>query len=94
MLNLPNSELGTVSVKKQVEKKKGLIIDQTSLSFVLCYNFASQESLDLVTPQSQDASLLLSPPCSSTLISSPAAEHPQTESEKMDAHLLKKMAFR
>lgn len=54
----------------------------------------SQESLDLVTPQSQDASLLLSPPCSSTLISSPAAEHPQTESEKMDAHLLKKMAFR
>lgn len=55
---------------------------------------ASQESLDLVTPQSQDASRLLPPPHSSTLLSSSAEEHPQTESEKMDAHLLKKMAFR
>ncbi|KAM9735053.1 roquin-2 isoform 2-T5 [Menidia menidia] len=57
----------------------------------------SQESLDLATPQSQDASHLLPPPCSSPLLPSPAEEHPQTEAlmtEKMDAHLLKKMAFR
>lgn len=54
----------------------------------------SQESLDLVTPQSQDASRLLPPPHSSTLLSSSVEERPQTESEKMDAHLLKKMAFR
>ncbi|XP_045922510.1 roquin-2 isoform X4 [Micropterus dolomieu] len=57
----------------------------------------SQESLDLATPQSQDASHLLPPPCSSPLLSSPVEEHPQTEgplTEKMDAHLLKKMAFR
>ncbi|KAM3599288.1 uncharacterized protein V6R79_003243 [Siganus canaliculatus] len=56
----------------------------------------SQESLDLATGQSQDASHLL-PPCSSPLVSSPVEEHPRTEStssEKMDAHLLKKMAFR
>ncbi|XP_074473159.1 roquin-2 isoform X1 [Sebastes fasciatus] len=57
----------------------------------------SQESLDLATPQSQDASHLRPPPCSSPLLSSPVEEHPQTEgpsTEKMDAHLLKKMAFR
>uniref|UniRef100_A0A671X6M5 RING-type E3 ubiquitin transferase n=1 Tax=Sparus aurata TaxID=8175 RepID=A0A671X6M5_SPAAU len=57
----------------------------------------SQESLDLATPQSQDASHLLPPPCSSPLLSSPVEDHPQTEgpsSEKIDAHLLKKMAFR
>ncbi|XP_033503265.1 roquin-2 isoform X1 [Epinephelus lanceolatus] len=57
----------------------------------------SQESLDLATPQSQDASHLLPPPCSSPLLASPVEEHSQTEgpsSEKMDAHLLKKMAFR
>ncbi|KAM4527824.1 roquin-2 isoform 3-T7 [Odontesthes bonariensis] len=57
----------------------------------------SQDSLDLATPQSQDASHLLPPPCSSPLLQSPAEEHPQTEglmTEKMDAHLLKKMAFR
>ncbi|XP_072227381.1 roquin-2 isoform X3 [Leuresthes tenuis] len=48
----------------------------------------SQDSLDLATSQSQDASHLLP---------SPAEEHPQTEglmTEKIDAHLLKKMAFR
>lgn len=59
--------------------------------------FGSQESLDLATPQSQDASHLLPPPCSSPLLASPVEEHSQTEgpsSEKMDAHLLKKMAFR
>lgn len=41
---------------------------------------------------SQDASRLLPPPCSS-----PGVELPQTEglaSNKLDAHLLKKMAFR
>ncbi|XP_035463942.2 roquin-2 isoform X2 [Scophthalmus maximus] len=57
----------------------------------------SQESLDLVTPQSQDASHLLPPSCSSPLLSSPVEELPHTEgtlTEKMDAHLLKKMAFR
>ncbi|XP_040914789.1 roquin-2 isoform X1 [Toxotes jaculatrix] len=57
----------------------------------------SQDSLDLAAPQSQDASHLLPPPCSSPLLSSPVEEHPQTEgssAEKMDAHLLKKMAFR
>ncbi|XP_070706298.1 roquin-2 [Pempheris klunzingeri] len=57
----------------------------------------SQESLDLATPQSQDASHLLPPPCSSPLLPSPVEEPPQTEgppTEKMDAHLLKKMAFR
>lgn len=57
----------------------------------------SQESLDLTSPQSQDASHLLQPPCSSPLLSSPVEENPQTEgpsTEKMDAHLLKKMAFR
>ncbi|KAE8285160.1 Roquin-2 [Larimichthys crocea] len=57
----------------------------------------SQESLDLATPQSQDVSHLLPPPCSSPLLSSPVEEHPHTEgpsTEKMDAHLLKKMAFR
>lgn len=56
-----------------------------------------QESLDLATPQSQDASHLLPPPCSSPLLSSPVEDHPQTEgpsTEKIDAHLLKKMAFR
>ncbi|XP_071386414.1 roquin-2 isoform X1 [Centroberyx affinis] len=57
----------------------------------------SQESLELSAPQSQDASRLLPPPCSSPLLPSPVEEHPQTEGpspEKMDAHLLKKMAFR
>ncbi|XP_053267347.1 roquin-2 isoform X2 [Pleuronectes platessa] len=57
----------------------------------------SQESLDLIHSPSQDASHLLPPPCSSPLRSSPVKEHPRTESsltEKMDAHLLKKMAFR
>ncbi|XP_047425697.1 roquin-2 isoform X1 [Mugil cephalus] len=57
----------------------------------------SQESLDLAAPQSQDASHLLPPPCSSPLLSSPVEERPQTDSlstEKIDAHLLKKMAFR
>lgn len=57
----------------------------------------SQESLDLTTPQSQDASHLLPPPCSSPLLASPVEEPPLSESpstEKMDAHLLKKMAFR
>lgn len=56
-----------------------------------------KESLDLATPQSQDVSHLLPPPCSSPLLSSPVEEHPHTEgpsTEKMDAHLLKKMAFR
>lgn len=58
---------------------------------------ASQDSLDLATPQSQDASHILPPPCTSPLLPSPVEEHPQTQgasSEKMDAHLLKKMAFR
>ncbi|XP_035040952.2 roquin-2 isoform X2 [Hippoglossus stenolepis] len=57
----------------------------------------SQESLDLITSPSQDASHLLPPPCSSPLLSSPVKERPRTEgtlTEKMDAHLLKKMAFR
>ncbi|XP_029371864.1 roquin-2 isoform X2 [Echeneis naucrates] len=55
------------------------------------------ESLELASPQSQDASHLLPPPSSSPLLSSPVEEHAQTEGpskEKMDAHLLKKMAFR
>lgn len=59
--------------------------------------FTFKESLDLATPQSQDVSHLLPPPCSSPLLSSPVEEHPHTEgpsTEKMDAHLLKKMAFR
>ncbi|KAM6902410.1 roquin-2 isoform 1-T2 [Xenentodon cancila] len=57
----------------------------------------SQESLHLVNPQSQDATHLLSAPCSSPLRSTSVEEHLQTEglaAEKMDAHLLKKMAFR
>ncbi|XP_029024739.1 roquin-2 isoform X2 [Betta splendens] len=57
----------------------------------------TQEFLDLASPQSQDASQILPRPCCSPLLSSPVEEHPQTErasSEKMDAHLLKKMAFR
>ncbi|XP_062290860.1 roquin-2 [Scomber scombrus] len=57
----------------------------------------SQDSLDLATPQSQDASHLLPPSCSSPLLSSPVEEHALAEgpsTEKMDAHLLKKMAFR
>lgn len=57
----------------------------------------SQESLDMAASQSQDASHLLPPPCSSPLLSSPVEEHPQTEgplTEKMAPHLLKKMAFR
>lgn len=72
--------------------------NQTSLSSIFFFFiiFASQESFDLATSQSQDASHLLPPPCSSPLLSS-VEEHPQTEgpsTEKMDAHLLKKMAFR
>ncbi|KAM9841819.1 roquin-2 [Aulostomus maculatus] len=57
----------------------------------------SQESLDLATPHSQDASHLLAPPCPSGLLSSSSEEHHPTEgpsAEKMDTHLLKKMAFR
>lgn len=57
----------------------------------------SQDSLDLAALQSQDASHFLPPPCSSPLLSSPVEEHSQTEgplTEKMDTHLLKKMAFR
>lgn len=56
----------------------------------------SQESLDMATSQSQDASHLLPPP-RSPLLTSPVEEHPQIEgplTEKMDPHLLKKMAFR
>ncbi|KAM3873804.1 roquin-2 [Diretmus argenteus] len=52
----------------------------------------SQESLE-----SQDPSHLLPPACSSPLLPSPVEEHTQREtpsSEKMDTHLLKKMAFR
>ncbi|KAM8827809.1 roquin-2 isoform 3-T3 [Spinachia spinachia] len=44
------------------------------------------------TQQSPDASHLLPPLCSSPLLSSPVEEYPHTEA--MDAHLLKKMAFR
>ncbi|XP_041826164.1 roquin-2 isoform X2 [Melanotaenia boesemani] len=57
----------------------------------------SQESLDLASPRSQEASHLLPPPHSSPLLSSSTEEHTQTEglmTEKMDVHLLKKMAFR
>ncbi|CAJ1070901.1 roquin-2 isoform X2 [Xyrichtys novacula] len=56
----------------------------------------SQDPLHL-TPQSQDASNLLTPSCSSPLLSSPVEEHPHSEgpsTEKIDPHLLKKMAFR
>ncbi|XP_076020301.1 roquin-2 isoform X2 [Genypterus blacodes] len=48
--------------------------------------------------ESHGASRLLPPPCSSPLLPSPVEEqHPHTDApspEKMDAHLLKKMAFR
>lgn len=57
----------------------------------------SQESLDLATSQSQDSSHLLPPACSSPLLSPPVEEHSHNEglsAEKMDSHLLKKMAFR
>lgn len=57
----------------------------------------SQDSLDLNTQQSQDASNLLPPSCSSSLLSSPVEEPSQSEdpsTEKLDPHLLKKMAFR
>ncbi|XP_068608881.1 roquin-2 [Brachionichthys hirsutus] len=57
----------------------------------------SQQYPDLAVPQAQDASHLLPSPCSSPLLSSPVEEHSNTEgplAEKMDAHLLKKMAFR
>ncbi|XP_034048016.1 roquin-2 isoform X2 [Thalassophryne amazonica] len=57
----------------------------------------SQESLDLTIPQSQDASHLLPPPCSSPLLPSSVEGHPDTEGplpDKMDSQLLKKMAFR
>ncbi|XP_037340421.2 roquin-2 isoform X1 [Pungitius pungitius] len=62
-----------------------------------CHEIKSQESLDVAPPQSQDASHLLPPLCSSALLSSPVEEYPNTEgplTEKMDAHLLKKMALR
>nr|XP_020461642.1 roquin-2-like [Monopterus albus] len=55
------------------------------------------QSLDMTTPQSQDVSHLLPPPCSSPLLQSPVEEQLQTDApspEKMDPHLLKKMAFR
>lgn len=55
------------------------------------------ESVDLVSPQTQDTSNHLSASCSSPLLPSPASEHPQTEissPDKMDILLLKKMAFR
>uniref|UniRef100_A0A3Q2QLG1 RING-type E3 ubiquitin transferase n=1 Tax=Fundulus heteroclitus TaxID=8078 RepID=A0A3Q2QLG1_FUNHE len=61
------------------------------------HGLKSQDCLDLSSPQSQDASHLLPPPCSSPLCSSPVEEHTQSESlltEKMDALHLKKMAFR
>ncbi|KAF7216968.1 roquin-2-like, partial [Nothobranchius furzeri] len=56
-----------------------------------------EESLNLHSPPSQDASHLLPPPCSSPLCSSPVDEHSKTQrltTEKVDPHLLKKMAFR
>uniref|UniRef100_A0A1A8F014 RING-type E3 ubiquitin transferase n=4 Tax=Nothobranchius TaxID=28779 RepID=A0A1A8F014_9TELE len=56
-----------------------------------------EESLNLHSPPSQDASHLLPPPCSSALRSSPVDEHSKTQrltTEKADPHLLKKMAFR
>ncbi|XP_044000802.1 roquin-2 isoform X1 [Gambusia affinis] len=61
------------------------------------HEIQSQECLDLSSPESQDASHLLPPPCSSPLCSSPVEEHTQSESlltEKMDPLQLKKMAFR
>ncbi|XP_068191441.1 roquin-2 isoform X2 [Antennarius striatus] len=57
----------------------------------------TQDSPDLAARQAQDASHLLPTPCSSPLLPSPVEEHSKTEgplAEKMDAHLLKKMAFR
>uniref|UniRef100_A0A1A8PRC0 Ring finger and CCCH-type domains 2 n=3 Tax=Nothobranchius rachovii TaxID=451742 RepID=A0A1A8PRC0_9TELE len=56
-----------------------------------------EESLNLHSPPSQDASHLLPPPCSSPLRSSPVDEHSKTQrltTEKVDPHLQKKMAFR
>lgn len=47
--------------------------------------------------QPQEGSHLLPPSCSSPLLSSPVEEHPHTEgaaADKINAHLLKKMAFR
>lgn len=44
-----------------------------------------------------DDSHLLPPSCSSPLLPSPVDDHPQAEgsaTDKMNAHLLKKMAFR
>ncbi|XP_047228722.1 roquin-2 isoform X1 [Girardinichthys multiradiatus] len=61
------------------------------------HEIKSQECLNLSSPQSQDASHLLPPPCSSSLCPSPVEEHTQSESlltEKIDALQLKKMAFR
>ncbi|XP_077398365.1 roquin-2 isoform X2 [Vanacampus margaritifer] len=57
----------------------------------------SQDSLDLATPYSEDDSHLLPPTCSSPLPSSPIEEQRHAEdssTDKMDAYLLKKMAFR
>ncbi|XP_014886203.1 roquin-2 isoform X2 [Poecilia latipinna] len=61
------------------------------------HEIKSQERLDLSSPESQDASHLLPPPCSSPLCSSSVEEHTQSESlltEKRDPLQLKKMAFR
>ncbi|XP_014838769.1 PREDICTED: roquin-2 isoform X2 [Poecilia mexicana] len=61
------------------------------------HEIKSQERLDLSSPESQDASHLLPPPCSSPLCSSPVEDHTQSESVltgKMDPLQLKKMAFR
>ncbi|XP_016534567.1 roquin-2 isoform X2 [Poecilia formosa] len=61
------------------------------------HEIKSQERLDLSSPESQDASHLLPPPCSSPLCSSSVEEHTQSESVltgKMDPLQLKKMAFR
>ncbi|XP_057674527.1 roquin-2 isoform X2 [Corythoichthys intestinalis] len=57
----------------------------------------SKDSMELATPYSEDSSLLLPRPCPSPLRSSPLEEqNPAVEpsTDKMDAYLLKKMAFR
>lgn len=56
-----------------------------------------QDSLDVTIRQPRDDSHLLPPSGPSPLLSSPVEEHPHAEgaaTEKMNAHLLKKMAFR
>ncbi|XP_019727555.1 roquin-2 isoform X2 [Hippocampus comes] len=59
-------------------------------------DITSQDSLELAAPYSEDASHLLAPTCSSSLLSSPLKEHhaEDTSMDKMDTYLLKKMAFR